>query len=122
MTQLQPAAELSITEQGWTGWSREQPAATERRLRVVPGDAIALGEGWECELTIVAILPASLTIKSTGRHLVVQNADGSIPLMGPYVEELAVPRGTSVSLVTPTMDGGCTWTIAVERIETETTG
>jgi hypothetical protein len=127
-------AEMHITEQGWTGWSREQPSPQSRDVRVRTGasillqaltvsrladDGVMVTEEEGTELRVDEVTSNGVKLRSIGRPLIVPNDDGALNLFVPPVVSQAIRKGERLILATPAMDSGATWTIEVQAINDE---
>lgn len=120
-------ARLTLTLQGWTGWSREQPlpetvAVEARRGQVlgladfgVSGPALADGSlMFGCQVRLMTLLADRAFFEY--RRLVIENPNGTINLSAPAVGTVLLKVSQRVRLVTPTMDGGLHLTVALNSI------
>jgi hypothetical protein len=121
-------ARLTLTLQGWTGWSREQPApqtvAVEARRGQVLGPADFGLSGAEldtfnrifgCRVRVMTLLEDRAVFEH--QRLVVVNPNGTINLSAPATGSFLLKPGQRIDLATPTMDGGLHLSVALESVE-----
>lgn len=121
-------ARLTLTLQGWTGWSREQPApqtvTVEARRGQVLGpaefgfsgaDADAVSSVFGCRIRLMTLLADRAVFEH--QRLVVKNPNGTINLSAPATGQFQLRPGQHIELATPTMDGGLSLTVALSALE-----
>ena len=108
---------LQITEQEWTGWTREQPEPTTKDREVKVGDTVYL-EWYSCNatLTIKEINEDSIRVRFVSKNTV-NRIDyyeaNSKNQKNSWSDEIAYDA--PYELYTNTMDGGMIWTLVFIR-------
>ncbi|HUY95532.1 MAG TPA: hypothetical protein VMU71_09540 [Terracidiphilus sp.] len=121
-------ARLTLALQGWTGWSRRQPAPQTETLEARCGqvlgpaefglgapDAEAVSRVFGCQIRLMTLLGDRAIFEH--QRLVVKNPDGTVNLSAPATGTFQLRPGQHIELATPTMDGGLNLTVALSAIE-----
>lgn len=120
-------AQLRLTLQGWTGWSREQPAPEYAVVEARRGQVLGLADFgmtgvdlecgnriFGCQVRLMTLLEDRAFLEY--RRLVLPNPDGRINLSAPATGTVLLRPGQRVEFATPTMDGGLHLTVVLDRI------
>lgn len=124
------SARLTLTLQGWTGWSREQPSpetitVEARRGQVLGASDFGMsGSDLEIFQKIFGCRIRLMTLhddRAVFEHqrLVIRNPSGTINLTAPSTGTFLLRPGQRIELATPTMDGGICLSVALESIESQ---
>lgn len=99
---------LTVTKQGWTGWTPEQP---EPEVSVY--DNVTVGKemyysimGDDCCVTIQEVGADYIVVAFSYNYFVEPNSNGGISLSGESLKTLEVKVGEEKKVVTQTMDAG----------------
>ena len=122
---------LMLTLQGWTGWSREQPAPESIVVKARRGQVMGLADfgvtGAElesfnrifgCQIRLMTLLEDRAVFEY--QRLVIKNPSGSINLSAPSTGNFQLSAGQHIALATPTMDGGLSLKVRLDQIEDAT--
>ncbi len=113
------SAHVTLVVKGWTGWSVEQPKAKSQQLAVQPGQKLtpaAVGiESSEYSITVDFVGFNHILVTYSG--VVMDNPNGTINLAAPRQGRSIIYLQHCLRLSTPTMDGGNSIALTLDRIE-----
>lgn len=101
---------LTVVEQGWTGWSTEQPEPETSIEEVTEGSEFTrTAMGQDIAFTVLSVTARKLRLR-TSTALSEREEGGGIDLRTDQ-DTFTVRAGGSLSITTPTMDAGTTFTL-----------
>ena len=101
---------LQVVEQGWSGWSEEQPEPATTDYQVAAGQRLVLGIGsLTATLDVETVTDDVVRIRVDGAAIV--SPSGGFDLDGCGEHTVRLAEGESVELATCTLDGGTSWTV-----------
>jgi hypothetical protein len=116
---MSPQALVTIAVKGWSGWTKEQPKSKALQLTVQAGQKLTPASigiaSDEYEIAVNSIGADQMLVSYSG--VVMENADGTIPLMAPRQGRCLIKVRHCMRLATATMDAGTSIALTLERVE-----
>ena len=115
---MRERALITIVVQGWTGWTKEQPQAQSRQLEVARGFRLTPAtvgiESSDYVISVDSIGADQIMVSYSG--MVMKNPSGTINLSAPRQGRCMIKVQHCMRLATPTMDGGTTVAVTLDKI------
>ena len=105
-------ATVTLTEQWWSGWKKEQPEPTVITFADVAEGTVLYDSAYDGTITVSGVTEEAVVLQIEHSCFVEPNENGNINLGAAPVKTLTVKRGEEKELVTQTLDGGVTLRIA----------
>ncbi len=103
---------LEVTVQGWSGWSREQPAPVVTTHELDERETFTVDlVGYDDVVVTVVQVDGDEVALETSRPMAAEGEDGGFDVADPRTA-FSLERGGSVGFGTPTLDAGSTITVA----------
>ncbi len=105
-------ATVTLTEQWWTGWTREQPEPTVTTFADVAEGTVLYDSEYDGTITVSSVTEEAIGLRIEHSCFTEPNENGTINLTAAPIETLTVQRGEEKELVTQTLDAGVVLRIA----------
>ncbi len=105
-------ATMTLTEQWWSGWTKERPEPTVKTFEDVAEGTVLYDSAYDGTITVSGVTKEAIVLQIEHSCFVEPNENGSINLGAEPVKTVTVKRGKEKELVTQTLDGGVILRIA----------